>query len=203
MKAWAQKIHIYLGLYFLVFIWLFSASGLLLNRHWKFAEFYPKRQQTSTERPISAPAAGSDSDRATALMRQLGLTGELEWTVNRPTAERLDFRVHRPGRNVDVKADLARGFATVQEARFNGWGILHALHTFNGVGTNAVRAERDWSLTRLWTWSMDALAVGLIVLVVTSLILACERRDQRLGAGIVFAVGCLASGFFAFGLSGM
>lgn len=203
MKAWSQKIHIYLGLYFLIFIWLFSASGLLLNRHWKFAEFYPNRRQTNTERPISAPAAGSDFERATALMRQLGLEGELEWTVNRPTAERLDFRVNRPGRNIDVKADLARGLATVQEARFNGWGTLHALHTFNGAGANSVRAERDWPLTKLWTWSMDALAAGLIVLVATSLILAYERRDKWLGAGLALGLGTVVGGFLLFGLAWM
>ena len=38
-RTWNQKLHIYLGLYFLVFLWLFAVSGLLLNHGWQFAEF--------------------------------------------------------------------------------------------------------------------------------------------------------------------
>jgi len=126
--------------------------------------------------------------------------GELEWTANRPTAERLDFRMSRPGHFVDVRADLAKRTAAITETRYNGWGVLRSLHTFNGVGVNAPRADRDWSLTKLWTFAMDAVAVGIIALVATSLILAYFRRDQWRASLIALGLGGAVCGLFVFGL---
>lgn len=199
-KAWNQKIHLYLGLYFLVFLWLFALSGLLLNHSWQFTEFWPKRKEFRREQTISVPSAATDLLRAQDLTRQLALAGEIEWTAARPTPDRFDFRVQRPGRTVDVRVDLAKQSATVQEIRVNSWGVLRALHTFTGTRANAPTAERDWWLTKLWSFSMDALAVGLVLLVLTSVALAIERREKWLGAAIALGLGMGACGFFGFGL---
>lgn len=199
-KAWNQKIHIYLGLYFLVFLWLFALSGVLLNHGWQFAEFWSQRKQSSREQNITLPSVATDLLRAQDVMRQLGLAGEIEWMATRPTSERFEFRVQRPGRTVDVRIDTAKQSATVQEIRVNGWGVFRTLHTFTGTRANAPTAQRDWWLTKLWSFSMDALAVGLVLLVLTSGVLAFERRDKWLGAGISVTLGILACGFFVFGL---
>ena len=199
-KAWNQKIHIYLGLYFLVFLWLFSLSGLLLNHGWQFAEFWPQRKQSSREQAVTMPNAATELLRARNLMRQLGLAGEIEWTATRPTPERFDFRVQRPGRTVDVRVDFAKQSAAVQEISVNGWGVFRTLHTFTGTRANAPTAQRDWWLTKLWSFSMDALATGLALLVVTSIVLAIERREKWLGAAIALGLGVCACGFFVFGL---
>src|ERR1019366_7577038 len=96
-ELWNRKLHYYLGLYFLFFIWLFAFTGLLLNHPgWKFAEFWPNRRQATQEREISAPAPGSDLAQARELMRQLAIDGEIEWTVTRNDPGRFDFRVSRP-----------------------------------------------------------------------------------------------------------
>lgn len=199
-KSWNQKIHIYLGLYFLVFLWLFAVSGLLLNHAWRFTEFWAQRQQTNREQRVTMPSADMDLLRAQDLMRQLDLAGEVEWTATRPTAQRFEFRVQRPGRTVDVRVDAEKQIATIQEIRVNGWGIFRTLHTFTGTRANAPTAERDWWLTKLWSFSMDALAVGLIVLVATSLVLAIERRDKWFGSAVALGLGGAACGFFVFGL---
>lgn len=199
-KTWNQRLHIYLGLYFLVFLWLFALSGLLLNHGWQFAEFWPQRKQSMREQAITVPAVTSDLLRAQDIMRQLALAGEIEWTSTRPTAQRFDFRVQRPGRTADVRVDLEKSVATVQDIQVNGWGIFRTLHTFTGTRANAPTAERDWWLTKLWSFSMDALAVGLILLVLTSITLAIERRDKWLGSAVALGLGFAACGFFVFGL---
>lgn len=199
-KAWNRKLHLYLGLYFLVFLWLFALSGLLLNHAWRFTEFWSQRQQSTREQVIQPLRASDDLGQAKELMSQLDLAGEIEWTRVRPATERFSFRVVRPGRIVDVTAELGRGSATVQEIRLNGWGVVRMLHTFNGTPASTTGAERDWLLTRLWSFAMDALAVGLIALVAGSLILAYERRERRFGAGIALGLGLAVSGFFVFGL---
>jgi hypothetical protein len=199
-KAWNRKLHIYLGLYFLVFLWLFAISGLLLNHGWRFTEFWNQRRQTRTEHVVQSPHLADDHGRAMALMSQLDLAGEIEWTTTRPAADRFSFRVVRPGRIVDVTVDLGGGSAVVDEIQLNAWGKLRMLHTFNGQPANARSAGRDWLWTRLWTFAMDALAVGLIVLVAGSLILAYERRERRIGAAIALGLGFIVAGFFLFAL---
>ena len=199
-KTWNQKIHIYLGLYFLVFLWLFAVSGLLLNHGWKFTDFWPQREETKREQQLTMPTVGTDVQRAQEVMRQLGLAGEIEWTATRPASERFDFRVQRPGRTVEVRINPATQTAAVQEIRVNSWGAFRMLHTFTGTRANAPTAERDWWLTKLWSFSMDALAVGLTLLVVTSLALAAQRREKWLASAIALALGLGVCGFFVFGL---
>src|SRR5262245_61135926 len=104
--VWNRKLHYYLGLYFLFFIWLFSFTGLLLNHSWKFAEFWPNRQISTVVRLIQAPRPGDDLQQATDLMRQLGIHGEVEWTTPHADPSRLNFRVSRPGHISEIKADL-------------------------------------------------------------------------------------------------
>jgi len=99
-----------------------------------------------------------------------------------------------------VRINLETQTAAVQEIRVNGWGIFRALHTFTGTRANVATAERDWWLTKLWSFSMDALAAGLGMIVVTSLILAVERREKWLGGAVALLLGLGACGFFVFGL---
>jgi hypothetical protein len=200
LSTWNRKLHTHLGLYLLVSLWLFAVSGLLLNHAWRFTEFWSGRQQTTNAFAIAPVSAADDLGRARDLMKQLGIAGEIEWATTQSATECLDFRVVQPGRIVDVKADWRKRTATVQEIRVNVWGVTRILHTFTGRQSNATSAGRNWWLTRLWSLSMDALAVGLIVLVAGSLIMACERREKWLGAGLALGLGLAFCLFFVFGL---
>ena len=93
LSAWNRRLHYFVGLYFLFFIWLFCLSGLLLNHStWKFSQFWETRKQTHFEREIVAPPPGSDLVQARDILRQLGLNGEIDWTVTRAETNRFDFR---------------------------------------------------------------------------------------------------------------
>ena len=54
-ETWNKKLHIYIGLYFLLFLWLFSISGLFLNHPPWFHSMGPER--TREERPVEIPDA--------------------------------------------------------------------------------------------------------------------------------------------------
>src|SRR4051794_33834212 len=113
VKLWSRKLHYYLGLYFLFFVWLFAFTGLLLNHgSWQFAEFWPNRKVSNFERAIEPPAYGDREEQAKAVMRQLGIHGEIQWGST--TEERLEFQVNRPGQNFAVKADLGQRLARVE-----------------------------------------------------------------------------------------
>jgi hypothetical protein len=199
--TWNRKAHYYLGLYFLFFLWLFSLSGLLLNHSsWAFAQFYPNRKISRIEGPIRSLSIGSDFDKAMAVMRQLRIEGEIEWSATRGDAARLEFNVTRPGRVYQVLTDLKNNRATVTLNEYNAWGVLRGMHTFVGVSPDDPRKQRDWILTTIWAMSMDAVAVGIVVLVLSGVYLWWNRRENRAAGLIALAVGTAVCGLFIVGL---
>lgn len=201
--VWNRRLHYFLGLYFLFFIWLFAVSGLLLNHHeWKFAEFWPNRKTASAERAIQTPS-GSSLDQARDVMRQLGVAGEIQWLATKPDATQLEFRVTRPGRQLDIKANWQAARATIQSTDLNAWGMTHALHTFTGVRMNDAKNERDWILTKVWAYAMDAVAVGLVVMIVSGLIMWWGREGTRAWGFVALGSGVAVCGWFVFALRWM
>jgi hypothetical protein len=201
MSAWNRKIHFYLGLYLLLFLWLFAFTGLLLNHpRWTFAEFWPNRHQSSFEAPIQPPPARGDLIQARDIMRQVGVHGEIEWTRSRSDTSRLDFRASRPGHIYEIKANLQQGRATIQRIDLNAWGVVHILHTFTGVRLSDSKNQRDWSITTLWVLCMDALAIGLILMVVSSIYMWWSQKQKRWLGLLALSSGLLTCGLFVIGL---
>jgi hypothetical protein len=200
LRVWNRKGHYYLGLYFLFFLWLFAFTGLLLNHSWQFAEFWPNRTVSKFERPISLSKVGSDLERARDVMGQLGITGEVEWTTARPESSTFQFRVNRPGRNLSVVADPDLGRATVEQIDINTWGVMRVLHTFSGVRAGDARNQRDWMLTTLWVFTMDAVSAGLIFMVLSGLYMWYGLPGKRKPGVAVLLCGTVVCGVFVFGL---
>jgi hypothetical protein len=201
LSAWNRRIHYYLGLYLLLFLWLFSFTGLLLNHSsWTFAEFWANRRQTSSEAPIQAPPPGGDVIRAQDIMRQVGVRGEIEWTGSRSDPGQLDFRASRPGHIFEIKANLQEGRATIQRVDLNAWGVTRILHTFTGVRMSDPTNQRDWSMTTLWVLCMDALAIGLIVMILSSIYMWWNQKQKRRLGLIALGLGVLSCGLFCIGL---
>jgi hypothetical protein len=194
-ERWNRKLHIYTGLYFLLLLWLFSLSGLILNHpKWKFAEFWEQRKQTRYQHAI-VPAQGLPFDQAREVKRQLGLSGELEWNAKKQAPDRLDFRVSSPKGFVEVKADLEKRIANVNKVEYNFWGTLNVLHHMKVVDPDHPEQPRNWVWTRLWGLSVDALSVGLIFMTLSGLYMWWGKR-RRLGGILALVLGVLGCGVF-------
>lgn len=196
---WNRKFHYYLGLYFLFFLWLFAFTGLLLNHPWQFAEFWPSRNVSTFERTIDAPRTGSDVEKAQDVMRQLGVRGEIEWTATRPSSTLFEFRVNRPGHSFNI-AVADPGRAKVEETQINKWGIMRVLHTFTGVRANETRNQRDWGLTTLWVLSMDAVSLGMVVMVLGGIYMWLGLRTKRKVGFAALLLGTAVCCVFVFAL---
>ena len=148
------------------------------------------------------PPAGSDLAQANDILRQLGLNGEVEWTASRGDNTRLNFRVTRPGHVVDINADFQQRRATIKRIDYNAWGLMRTLHTFTGASVHEKdnRNQRDWLLTKVWAFAMDAVAVGLIIVVLSSFYMWYELPEKRALGAIVLTVGVLSCGLFWIGL---
>lgn len=202
-ERWNRKLHFYAGLFLLFFIWLFSFSGLLLNHPtWSFAESWSNRKEVNYERELATPGPGVEGDlgQAREILSQLAIEGEILWTTTRTDTNQFEFQVRRPGHYFFIKADLAQKRVSVRQSDVNLWGVMKVLHTFTGVQMDDPRNRRDWVLTSLWAFSMDAVAVGLILMVLSSLYMWFELPQKRLPGAVILALGSLICGLFCVGL---
>ena len=133
-------------------------------------------------------------------MRQLGLHGEVEWTAARAGSPAFSFRLVRPGQQWQVTLDESAARATVEHTRFNAWGVLRLLHTFTGVRANDARNQRDWLVTTLWAFAMDAVALGLIAMVLSGIYLWLCLPAKRLPGVLALAAGCVLCALLLSGL---
>ena len=192
-EGWNRKLHVYLGLYFLFFLWLFCLSGVLLNHpKWRVAQFWPERSITTSQMQIAPPRSTGDLGAARDLMDQLHISGEISGSMTRSASGGFSFRVVRPGDIYDVRADLAEGHATVNQTHVNRWGVLNMLHSFSGVRRTDPVIRPNWWLTRMWRFAMDALAAGLAFLVLSGIYMWHRNTQRRLGGVIALALGILA-----------
>ncbi len=201
VELWNRRLHFYLGLLFLFFIWLFAVTGLLLNHGtWTMAQAANQRQETRAERTVRPLVGTTDLERARDLMGQLGLVGEIDWPSTPQPAGRLEFNVSRPNDSSRVRLDLAQQVATVQHFESSRLGAFRTFHTFSGSRVNAPSSQREWVLTSVWVFAMDALAVSLIVMVLGSYYMWFRLKPKRRLGLVVLAGGVLSCGAFLGGL---
>ncbi len=198
VRTWNTKLHIYIGLFFLLFLWLFALTGFLLN-HPQWFGGAPERSKQ--EQAVQMPAGLGEDATALALMAQLGLDGE--YLQSPPKDGHFLFRVMRPSRRHFVDVDLETQNAIITTAKPNTWGRLADLHTTNGVRAIWRESEprKDWAMTRIWVFAMEALCVGVICLVVSSLYMWTQLKRKRIPGLIALTLGCACCAFFIWGLS--
>jgi hypothetical protein len=202
-ERWNRKLHFYAGLFFLFFMWLFSVSGLVLNHPaWAFAESWNNRHETNYVREIKAiaPEVKDDLPQALEIMKQLGIEGEILWTTPRTNPNLFIFQVRRPGHFFFLNADLARQSVAIRHSEVNLWGVIKVLHVFSGAPTANPPNTRDWALTAVWAFSMDAVAAGLIFMVLSSLYMWWKFPEKRLPGLLALGLGTLSCGLFCVGL---
>jgi hypothetical protein len=198
-EVWNRKLHFYLGLYFLFFIWLFSLTGLLLNHgQWALAEAANQRSETRYERAIQTPAGDTDLERARDLMRQLNVAGEIDWPAARQPGH-FDFNVSRPKDANQIQIDLERKHASIQHFDNSGMAAFRIFHTFSGSRFSALTTTRDWMVTTLWVVAMDGLSAGLIVMVLSSYYMWYRLKPKRRLGMMVLAAGTLSCAAFFVG----
>ena len=78
-----------------------------------------------------------------------------------------------------MKANLQAGRATVQRTQLNAWGVMQVLHTLRVLPLQTRATGEFWTLTTLWALSMDAVAGGLIVMVLGGYIMWFRLRAKR------------------------
>jgi hypothetical protein len=199
---WNARLHYYLGLYFLFFIWLFAVTGLLLNHGmWGIGDMQRGRTTSKSEHRVSLPKTGTQLGDVHDLMRQLQVEGEIQWLASPADGTRFDFRVTRPGAQTEVKVDLAQASAIVERTKSNSLAIARNLHVFTGVRLNDPKNNRDWILTTIWAYAMDAVAIGLLAMVATGVWIWVQAKGPRWPGLLALGAGVLCCAWFVWGVA--
>ena len=198
VSHWNRRFHIHLGLFLLLFTWLFSLSGLLLNHgDWKFASFWEERQEETNEFTFPMDLLNKP-DLEQEVMVYLKIEGELQ--KQNLTDEVLEFRVQSSGKVREVHLQLNNGSGTQKVITFNFWGQWRTLHTFNGVNKGDVLQDPTWWITQTWKITMDGMAIGLILICITSWIMWFKvRKEYRVSYWVILASVISASYFLWWG----
>ena len=199
LEAWNRKLHFYLGLYFLFFLWLFSLTGLMLNHgQWPVSLAADERTEQRLERTIEAPVGATDAERVRHVMTQLGLVGEIDMPVQRPGE--MTFNTSRPSDSSQVRVDLAENRATVRQFTNSHMARFRILHTFSGSRYNQPASQRDWILTKVWVFAMDALAAALLVMVFGSYYMWWRLKKRHALGLVALLAGAVTCGWFVSGI---
>jgi hypothetical protein len=198
LELWNRRLHYYLGLYFLFFLWLFSLTGLMLNHQQWFRDLHDRRESVYD---LELEAVNGDTRVAQTLdvLGQLNLRGEVDWAASQPVGH-IDFNVSRPNGSAQVRVDINAKTAFVKEfenGRLHGFQILH---TFSGSRFNQPASRRDWIVTSVWVWAMDALAAGLIVMVLGSYYMWWRLKKRKTLGFAALGAGFMVCGVFVFGI---
>ena len=199
ISKWNRKIHIYLGLYILLFLCVFFISGLFLNHpRW----FQHQGQRSTKEQSVRFPEAASDPAKAKDLMEQLEISGEIIFR-GQQKPEQFTFVAVRPNQRIFVNVDLQKDIAKMNLVKAQPTAMLEILHTFTGVRGiwRESNPKRDWIPTIIWSFGMDVLSIGLIFLVVSSLYMGFQLKEKRRWILITFGLGVLVCSFFIWGLA--
>ena len=198
LETWNRRLHYYLGLYFLFFLWLFSLTGLMLNHQQWFRNLYD-RAESRHQLSIETPLGDTLLEQARDVMHQLGLQGEIEFPATQPVWH-IDFNVSRPNGAAQVRVDLTAKKVYIREFENGRLHAFQIFHTFSGSRFNQPASQRDWIVTSLWVWAMDALALGLIVMVLGSYYMWWRLKKRKALGVAALTAGLASCGLFVSGL---
>jgi hypothetical protein len=177
---WLRDLHLYFGLFVSPFILLFAASVFYLN-HGKLAAGTDAASETY--RNLTIPDGfdrlkGREAvDRATAILPQVGVSGEIGFLRYVSTDRHLIFPVSKAGSEATIDVDLVARTATVKRRSMNLWESLSYLHKIPGPHNVAIRG--NWVGTQIWRLFADATIYLLMFISLSGVYLWWTLKAER------------------------
>ena len=201
LYRWLRDLHLYFGLFISPFILLFAASVFYLN-HGKLAADGETARDTYSNLTIPDGfdrLKGREAvERATAILPQVGVSGEIGFLRYVSSTRHLIFPVSKAGSEATIDVDLDARTAIVQRRRMGLWESLSYLHKIPGPHNVAIRG--NWIGTTIWRVFADATIYLLLFISVSGVYLWWAiKSERRIGfallaggamtfAGLIYAV---------------
>jgi hypothetical protein len=184
---WLRDLHLYFGLFISPFILLFSASVFYLNHGKLIPSALPP---VETFRDLAIPDGldrlkGREAvERATAILPQVRVAGEIGFLRYVATDRHLIFPVTRAGSEATVDVDLDARTATVKRRPMRLWESIAYLHKMPGPHNVAIRG--NWIGTQLWRVLADTTIYLLLFISLSGIYLWWAiKAERRIGFALL------------------
>jgi hypothetical protein len=186
--VWIRDLHLYLGLSVSPYILVFAVSTLFLNHAWKpWNEDDPAVGKGRWTATIKVPDEMGSLSQAQSVVRQLELSGEIDFIVYSPEEKRIEFPLNTRGVRTKVSVDLRTGTTTVERRRTGLWDALIYLH--KSPGPHNAKIRENWFYTRLWTIFSDATVYAVLFLSIGGIYLWAVLKTERKSGLIFLGIG--------------
>jgi len=194
LYLWIRELHLYFGMFISPFILVFAISAILLNHTIKPwgdpSDAKVQKMSLSIEIPKDVKGGVEGIEPAKQIMRQVGLSGEINFIRHLPQENRLVIPVMKPGQNITINVDLKSQTAEIERRRTDIWDALFYLHKSPGAHNAQIRG--NWFYTRLWGWLADTVVYLILFLSVSGIYMwAVLKAERKLGL-ILLGAGCLS-----------
>ena len=198
---WTRDLHLYVGLFISPFILVFAISTLYLNHGWR-APSVPESGTPDLQGPVPVqiPEGMGSIDQAKGILRQLNLSGEIEFIRHLPKEERLKIPVMKPGELTEIDVDLRGKTATVTRRSQGLSGALIYLHRM--PGPHLAKFRGNWMPMRFWRVLTDASVYGVLFLSLSGLYLWLVMKAERKTGLVLLAAGVFSLLFLVLALTG-
>lgn len=201
LYLWARDLHLYVGLFISPFVLVFAISTIYLNHAWRAPSGpEPGAPKSPTPVPIQIPDGMGSLEQAKGILRQLNVTGEVEFIRHLAKEERLRIPVMKPGELTEIDVDLRAKTATIMRRDQGLSGAMIYLHRM--PGPHLAKLRGNWAPMRLWRMLTDASVYGVLFLTLSGLYLWLVMKAERKIGLVLLAAGVSSLVFLLLALTG-
>lgn len=176
MYRWTRNLHLWLGLFFLLFLLVYGLSSVQMAH----PEWFPMEPTVTEERvPVAAARARDARALAQELRERHGLRGDLRQAEE--TAAGLRLRIVRPGTVHEVSYRRAAGEASVRTSVATFMGMLNRIHHVGGLW-------HGYALINVWGVLVALVSVGLVLLGASGIYLWFRVHRERLAGAVLLTL---------------
>jgi hypothetical protein len=187
LYGWTRDLHLYAGVFLSPAVLIFAVSTLLLNHQRPPSDADGHGPLLRAGVPVEVSGETGTLEQAKGILRQLNLTGEINFVRHLPRQQSLVIPVLKPGEATWVEVDLRTRTAKV-ERQIQGLGAaLIYLHKM--PGPHLVQFRGNWVYTVVWGVLADAVVWGLLFLTISGVYLWYVLKTARQTGLLLLASG--------------
>lgn len=190
LYSWIRKLHLYFGLFISPFILVFAVSTIMFNHNWKPKNSESDAKVQKRSALVEIPADVESLEGVKRIMRQVGVSGEIDFIRYLRRDNRLVIPVMKPGQNITIDVDLESETAEIKRRRTGIWDALLYLHKSPGPHNANIRG--NWFYTRLWGWLADTVVYLFLFISASGVYMWYLIKAERKIGLVLLSAGCLS-----------
>ena len=181
-RNYILRIHIYIGLFCLPYLLIFSLSSLNFNHHF-LPEKLSEEQSASWQVKVNLPETYDNAALANMVKDSLGLFGWAPWWEYRRDSVSFRFGVTHTGKFYEVVTRKGSGVVTVNQWNYQSGNVLKGLHFLGEkipgapLHINMWRFYQDLTVYAVFFWVLSGLYMWIL-----------KRRKGGLESPVLLAI---------------